>query len=106
MKQSIDLLFHLHPFPGKYFLPSPCNTAHTPAARRAPDSTVSFWFRDWSGRAGEMTACTPVPEDFAVRFIRGLFCTGEAVTGLEHENLVDYLPDLYWAAERKPGNGK
>jgi hypothetical protein len=53
-----------------------------------------------------MIACTPVPEDFAIRFIRGLYCTGEAVTGLEHGNLVDYLPGVYWAAGKKPGNGK
>jgi hypothetical protein len=72
-------------------------------ARRAPDGTVSFWLRDWSGRPGKTDACTPVPEDFAVRFIRGLHCTGEAVTGLEHDNLVDYLPGLYWAVEKKPG---
>jgi hypothetical protein len=53
-----------------------------------------------------MTACTPVPEDFAVRFIRGLFCTGEVVIGVEHKNLVDYLPGLYWAAEKKQGERK
>jgi hypothetical protein len=75
-------------------------------ARKAPDGTVSYWLRDWSGRAGEMIACTPVPEDFAVRFIRGLNCTGEKVTGLEHGNLVEYLPDLYWAVERRPGDCK
>jgi len=73
-------------------------------ALRGPDGTVSLWLWHWSDVPGE--ACVPscVTKEFAVRFIRELFFDPPFIVGLEHRNLMEFLPDLYWAAEKKSGD--
>ncbi|NMB79590.1 MAG: hypothetical protein GYA23_10920 [Methanomicrobiales archaeon] len=65
-------------------------------AHKAPSTCVYYYLWHWSVCANESNICQLTSEESAVGYIRELFRTEVVVTGLEHENLMDYLPDLYW----------
>ena len=69
-------------------------------AHKAPSSTIYFYLWHWSMCHNETDICQLTSEDSTIGFIRELWRTQVYVTGIEHDNLMEFLPDLYWAAEK------
>lgn len=83
-------------------------------AHKAPGTRIYFYLWHWSMCDNETNVCQLTTADSAKHYIReqvremvragdqahGMqtsgICGSDLVTGLEHENLMEYLPGLYW----------
>ena len=70
-------------------------------AHKDPDGKICYYLWHWSEKPGCLNTSSFVTEDFAVCFIREMYTTEKIVIGLEHMNLLDYLPGLYWGKLKK-----
>lgn len=69
-------------------------------AHKAPSTRTYFYLWHWSTDSRETNICQITSEGSAIGFIRELWRTQVYVTGVKHEHLMKYLPDLYWTAEK------
>ncbi|MCK9580297.1 MAG: hypothetical protein M0Q92_07580 [Methanoregula sp.] len=62
---------------------------------RIPSGRFRFTIRDWSEIPGEDVRCITVSEEFAIFFLQDVSCRRECIAGIDHEQMMKYLPNLY-----------